>query len=422
MNSKSSPSPIQKVLDLAKKRHFDQVKQASAENEYAKLKEATDFVKKNNNIQFMQFKGELTQDIKKTAFKPNMVASSKNLYSILEKFGDEKVWSSYMLLLKCYGFKNKGQTDQGARKTQNTPASNGGPGFAVRVNPSNRQTQQNTIPQDHSKPSDWKHIQESFEEKIQNYEERIRKLSEENNNLRSETAVQRNQLEEKEKRIEELTTRLSRIASQQLTQGNPNITDLSDGNRPTKLGERFSQVYDDQWSEAFEALKAKGKQEKETVTELSHIVQRIYDFMQKSVEELMQRLANETSKVIMCPFQPVSHREVPLNGTDGIIRDLVKTQGHHALKSVQEKLDLTKRGGDKRIDKYIEILSELIWYMVIQDPPMVLKFIKNGEKMDKEGPFKPYSKTGSVAEVCVWPALLLHEGGPMIAKGYALPQ
>lgn len=97
---------------------------------------------------------------------------------------------------------------------QNTPASNGGPGFAVRVNPSNRQTQQNTIPQDHTKPSDWKHIQESYkekiqsyEEKIQNYEERIRKLSEENNNLRSETAVQRNQLEEKEKRIEELTTR-----------------------------------------------------------------------------------------------------------------------------------------------------------------------------------------------------------------------
>lgn len=63
------------------------------------------------------------------------------------------------------------------------------------------------------------------------------------------------------------------MASQQLTQGNPNITDLSDGNRPTKLGERFSQVYDDQWSEAFEALKAEGKQEKETVAELLNIVQ-----------------------------------------------------------------------------------------------------------------------------------------------------
>lgn len=76
--------------------------------------------------------------------------------------------------------------------------------------------------------------------------------------------------------------RLSRIASQQLIQGNPNITDLSDGNRPTKLGERFSQVYDDQWSEAFEALKVKGKQEKEIVTKLSDNVQvtvlSIYNF------------------------------------------------------------------------------------------------------------------------------------------------
>lgn len=49
MNSKSSPSPIQKALDLAKRRQFDQVKQASAENEYAKLREATDFVNNNNN-------------------------------------------------------------------------------------------------------------------------------------------------------------------------------------------------------------------------------------------------------------------------------------------------------------------------------------------------------------------------------------
>lgn len=39
-------------------------------------------------------------------------------------------------------------------------------------------------------------------------------------------------------------------------------------------------------------------------------------------------------------MQPASRREVPLNGTEGIIRDLVKTQGHHALKSVQEVCSL----------------------------------------------------------------------------------
>lgn len=91
--------------------------------------------------------------------------------------------------------------------SQNTSVPNGRSDVAGRVSPSKRRTQQNTIPQDHPVPSDWKHIQESYEEKIQSYEERIRKLKKENNDLMSETADQRNQLEEKEKRIEELTTR-----------------------------------------------------------------------------------------------------------------------------------------------------------------------------------------------------------------------
>lgn len=51
-----------------------------------------------------------------------MVASSKNLYTFLQRFGgeigQEKVWSNYMLMLKCYEFRNENQTEQGARKTQ----------------------------------------------------------------------------------------------------------------------------------------------------------------------------------------------------------------------------------------------------------------------------------------------------------------
>lgn len=49
--------------------------------------------------------------------------------------------------------------------------------------------------------------------------------------------------------------RLSSFASKQLTTNNPNIADLSDRNRPTKLGEKFEQLYDNEWSEAFEYLK-----------------------------------------------------------------------------------------------------------------------------------------------------------------------
>ena len=39
-----------------------------------------------------------------------------------------------------------------------------------------------------------------------------------------------------------------------LRQGNPDLTDLSDKNRPTKLAEKYSQTYDDEWSYALEEL------------------------------------------------------------------------------------------------------------------------------------------------------------------------
>ena len=39
-----------------------------------------------------------------------------------------------------------------------------------------------------------------------------------------------------------------------LTDNNPNITDLSDRNRPTKLAEKFAELYDNQWTDAFDIL------------------------------------------------------------------------------------------------------------------------------------------------------------------------
>lgn len=390
---------------------FDRKMQAKAEAEYETLKTSIKSFKTKEKKKFEEFENVAARITRKTF--TDMPEHFENLYNVLQQYGDDSAWSNFSLLLRCHKFNNK--TGRGANHKNKPPLPKENPQSSKATGvKQNRQNNQTISP----------HVVVQIPVKEIN-EKQLVNLTKEIDHLKSETSFQRKQLEEKDKKIEELTLRLSRVASQQLTQGNPNITDLSDGNRPTKLGERFSQVYDDQWSEAFEALKAEGKQEKETVAELLNIVQDIYSFMQECVGEVMQNIAYKISEGIMYPFQslqPASNKEMPLIGTEGLIRDLVKTQGHHALKSVQEKYGLTKHRGDKRIDKYIEILSELIWYMVIQDPPMVLKFIRNGEKMDKEGPFKPYSKTGRVAEVCVWPALLLHEGGPMIAKGFALPQ
>ena len=44
--------------------------------------------------------------------------------------------------------------------------------------------------------------------------------------------------------------------------GNVNIADLSDPNRPTKLAEQFSELYDNDWTDAFEELGALEEEER----------------------------------------------------------------------------------------------------------------------------------------------------------------
>lgn len=59
---------------------------------------------------------------------------------------------------------------------------------------------------------------------------------------------------------------------------NPNIADLSDKNRPTKIGERFEQLFDNEWSDAHEILKSTIS-EREIYIILIEVVKVIYLFL-----------------------------------------------------------------------------------------------------------------------------------------------
>ena len=62
------------------------------------------------------------------------------------------------------------------------------------------------------------------------------------------------------------------MAGDKLTAGNPNITDLSDGFRPTKLGEMYMQLYDDEWTEAFDGLEVQGQCDIEAIGILEKVL------------------------------------------------------------------------------------------------------------------------------------------------------
>ncbi|XP_062568535.1 uncharacterized protein LOC134230709 [Saccostrea cucullata] len=74
------------------------------------------------------------------------------------------------------------------------------------------------------------------------------------------------------KEKENLLTRLSEVAGSKLTSNNPAITDLSDENRPLKLAEKFSQLYDDDWTDSLEEITSTGVDEKTSISLLQRVV------------------------------------------------------------------------------------------------------------------------------------------------------
>ena len=66
--------------------------------------------------------------------------------------------------------------------------------------------------------------------------------------------------------------RLSAVAGDRLRNNNPGITDLSDPNRPMKIAEKFTEMYDNDWTDSMEALEDLKIQEEKCVEILLHLV------------------------------------------------------------------------------------------------------------------------------------------------------
>ncbi|WP_263081735.1 hypothetical protein [Endozoicomonas sp. Mp262] len=181
----------------------------------------------------------------------------------------------------------------------------------------------------------------------------------------------------------ELLNELSQLMGERLRKGNPNITDLSDPDRPMKLGERFSELYNNEWSDAFEALERSGKDEKS-------IINKLRDFV------------FEAEKI------------------SGRIEDKPEIIGKEAVK-LAHTLFGKSHADDEDLRTYIREALSILVKAKNHSPPVVLKpMAKPGSQMDLNS-YKPYTQTGTTVEYDVWPAMLLYKDGPLLCKGVAQP-
>ncbi|KAH3843303.1 uncharacterized protein LOC127878110 [Dreissena polymorpha] len=225
-----------------------------------------------------------------------------------------------------------------------------------------------------------------------------------------------------------LLFKLSEMTSQRLRTNNAAITDLSDQNRATKVSERFSELYDNEWTDVFEWFThAKQLSERNAIDILRNMFRlccdeckRVAAAQREHILGYLKMLPTVNSDTIG-PLSPallhrlhefqklISYRT--MGHLQKIIIDRIgKEDTHKTIKEVQFLKN-------KQCVAFVNKAVDVCWNSHIQSPPSAFIFEPSSELAGTH--FKPYTASGTELDYVVWPAMLLHEGGPILLKGIA---
>ena len=279
--------------------------------------------------------------------------------------------------------------------------------------------------------------QKQLQERLCYQEDFSAKLEKQNSELKKEVAILT-----KEKN--ELLNRLSRFAGEQLTRGNPNIADLSDPNRPTKVAEKWNLLYTDEWLDAYEEFHGNKRRSLTHPPEkhLLDIVVLCFTECQKTATEQILQLKttledlenymldnNYVSGTDCTQSRRISSAKFNHENNARFIDEIINAyrrrrrtdQGWvNAIAKKCANQYIKERGiHSRRVLSYVNKCAELCWYMCVNDPPMVIEYESYpGQEID-QSKFNLYNGKGTIVDFIVWPALFLNRGDSLsiLAKG-----
>ncbi|KAL3878218.1 hypothetical protein ACJMK2_030586 [Sinanodonta woodiana] len=250
---------------------------------------------------------------------------------------------------------------------------------------------------------------------IKNLEKETERLNKNNKNLE----------EEKQKALEEKRKASARLSkpSDHMTDSYPNIADLSYQKETSRLGERYSALYDNQWPIAFEVLTETYRQTDEMAIQiLLNVLIECHNFAKRKAEiqmyELVRAVTGGSSAQVGNELRfhlQKARRQVDISRVDILVKEC-ESHVKSRVMCMQLYLDV-----DKDMKEYINECFQVCWLMAIQDVPVVMGHMPKRFEDFNIKLYKPYSRSGSKIEFTVWPPLLLHEGGPVLATGVAQP-
>ncbi|XP_052280084.1 myosin-13-like isoform X2 [Dreissena polymorpha] len=204
---------------------------------------------------------------------------------------------------------------------------------------------------------------------------------------------------------------------QQLSKATHEIDELksSDEIRPTKLAEIYSEMYDNEWTDAFEELEKQGSKELNIISDLLKILQDTLKFCGLLAEQYIANLQKSASKLQEKTSTTNQYQKLHL------LKELRKSYAPSLADevfSLYVKEKNLKFGKTPKVEAYTRSCVKLSWLMSVQDPAVVIDVVKTPSKFDFDR-YRSYTKSGTIMEFVVWPTMLLHIGGPILMKGVA---
>ncbi|XP_021352050.1 uncharacterized protein LOC110449489 isoform X2 [Mizuhopecten yessoensis] len=209
----------------------------------------------------------------------------------------------------------------------------------------------------------------------------------------------------------------------------PNVPDLSDPNRAMKLGEKYNELFDNEWTDALETLCRDGVDEDRNIKNLLDVLQKCYSLCQDLSEKQMTSLemvllnpgASVTPTNTNYPKQVWGDAMIS-KSTYKQLKDCRKEVSQKAVGNIFKEHARAKLGWiAEDIPDFVKGCIEVCWLMCTQDPPVFIGSEADVGSAFDGNVYKPYTISGTIVSYNVWPPLLLHKNGPLLVKGIVQP-
>ncbi|KAL3878884.1 hypothetical protein ACJMK2_031212 [Sinanodonta woodiana] len=262
-------------------------------------------------------------------------------------------------------------------------------------------------------------------------------LEKESKNLQVKLNQHDSQIKEEMEELRELnsflTKRVSEMSNELWKKENPTPTllDLINMYKPEVISKRFLELFENEWSSAFQELSVQKESQERIAETLLNIMMVSYTLslrmsglqlknLQSIVKKDMLSLGGKEENVDELTERNKTLYELAISN----IKELRKILAPPSIPSLKNLVlnNLSKEHNlsyskESKMAAYVDACVELTWLMCTLDPPMHLETCKAPDPASKY--FKPYTKSGKCVQYCVWPCLCLHSNGPILRKGVA---